>query len=307
MTKGKYNCVIIGAGKISHSITPALLKSGYNISQVISKKKSSAKKLANQNNIKSYSDSLKNILKEVNVFLLTVPDGEIRKVADELAKTRKDFSDCLVIHFSGLENIDSLISIKKKDGKTGSLHIIRPFPSKNKVDIKNSPASIESDDKQVLSFLIEVCKKLKLKPHRISSENKVLQHLAAVHSSNFLVGNLFNAFSLLSSKNILPEDILKRTTQSALNNVFELSPSKALSGPIDRGDFFAIRKHIVAVNQKIKNSKRKKEFRLLKLNYIVQSLNLLEVVKVKYGKMSKDHLQIEKFLKKELGNSKTRL
>ncbi len=64
MTKSKYNCVIIGAGKISHSITPALLKSGYNISQVISRKISSAKKLANQNKIKNYSDSLKDISKE---------------------------------------------------------------------------------------------------------------------------------------------------------------------------------------------------------------------------------------------------
>jgi predicted short-subunit dehydrogenase-like oxidoreductase (DUF2520 family) len=307
MTKSKYNCVIIGAGKISHSITPALLKSGYKISQVISRKKSSAKKLAIQNKIKSYSDSLKDISKEINAFLLTVPDGEIRKVANELAKTRKDFSDCIVIHFSGLETIDSLISIKKKGGKTGSLHIIRPFPSKNKVDLKNSPASIESDDKQTLSFLIQLCKKLKLKPHRISSENKVLQHLAAVHSSNFLVGNLFTAFSLISSKNILPKDILKGTTQSAFTNVFKLSPSKALSGPIDRGDFFAIKKHIEAVNQKIKSSRRKKEFRLLKLNYIVQSLNLLEVVKNKYGKLSEDHKQIEKFLKKEFKNTKTTL
>ncbi len=206
-----------------------------------------------------------------------------------------------------METIHSLISLKKKGGETGSLHIIRPFPSKNKIDLKNSPVSIESDDKRTLNFLIQLCKKLKLKSHRISSENKVLHHLAAVHSSNFLAGNLFNAFSLISSKNILPEDILKETTQSALNNVFKLSPSKALSGPIDRGDFYTIKKHIEAIDNKIKNSKVKKKIVLLKISYIIQSLNLLEVVIVKYGKLSKDHLEIEKFLKGELQKIKTRL
>jgi predicted short-subunit dehydrogenase-like oxidoreductase (DUF2520 family) len=307
MTKTKYNCVIIGAGKISHSIVPALLKSGYNISQVISRKISSAKKLANQNKIKNYSDSLKSISKEVNVFLLTVPDGEIRKVANDLSRTRKDFSECFVIHFSGVETIHSLISLKKKGCKTGSLHIIRPFPSKNIVGLKNSPVSIESDDNQTLDFLIQLCKKLKLKPHRISSENKVLQHIAAVHSSNFLVGNLFNAFSLISSKNILPKNILMGTTQSALNNVFKLSPSKALSGPVDRGDFFTVKKHIEAIDDKINKSKGKKEIQLLKISYVIQSLGLLEIAKVKYGSLSKDHLKIEKFLKGEFRKIKTRL
>ncbi len=250
---------------------------------------------------------LKDISKDVNVFLLTVPDGEITKVANDLARTRKVFSDCFVIHFSGVETIHSLISLKRKGGKTGSLHIIRPFPSKNKVDLKNSPVSIESDDKQTLGFSIQLCKKLKLKPHRISSDNKVLHHLAAVHSSNFLAGNLFNAISLLSSKNILPEDILKETTQSALNNVFKLDPPKALSGPVDRGDLYTIKKHIEAIDNKINKSKVKKKILLLKISYIIQSLNLLEVVEDKYGKLSENHLKIEKYLKKELKNSKTRL
>ena len=62
-----------------------------------------------------------------------------------------------------METIHSLISLKKKGCKTGSLHIIRPFPSKNIVGLKNSPVSIESDDNQTLDFLIQLCKKLKLK------------------------------------------------------------------------------------------------------------------------------------------------
>ncbi len=92
-----------------------------------------------------------------------------------------------------------------------------------------------------------------------------------------------------------------RTTQSALDNVFKLSPAKALSGPIDRGDIHTIKKHLDALDSEIRKSKSNKKLKLLRMNYILQSLNLLEVVKAKYGRLTENHLKIEKFLKSKLG------
>lgn len=297
MTKQKI--VIIGAGKIAYSLSSALVKSGYNIQSVISRKLSSAKHLASKFSIPHYSNYLSKIPEEVNVFFLTVPDGEINKIAEKLARLKRDFNKSICIHFSGVENIDALKSLAEKGCSVGSIHIIRPFPSKKIVDIKNSPASIEDESKRAIKFLMDLCRKLKLKPHKIASDEKVFHHLAAVHSSNFLVGNLYSAFSLLSSKSNSSKNILRQTTQSALNNVFKLSPSKALSGPIDRGDLYTIKKHIAELDYQIQKSK-KNHLILLRRNYIFQSLSLLKVVKAKYGKLNKNHLEIEKFLKKQL-------
>lgn len=299
----KYKIAIIGAGKLAHSLTPALIQSDYDVQIVISRKISSAKSLAKKFSIPQYSNLLKKIPAEVNVFFLTVPDGEIKKTADALSRVRKNFTESLCIHFSGVENIAALKSLQKKGSSTGSLHIIRPFPSKNIIDIANSPASIETESKQVKFFLIQLCRKLKLNPHTINSEEKVFHHIAAVNSSNFLVGNLFNAFSLISSKSKYPQSILRKTTQSALDNVFKLSPAKALSGPIDRGDVYTIKKHIEALNNRIKKAKNREQLKLLRKNYIIQSLGLLEVAKVKYGKLNSNHLKIKKFLKEILGKS----
>ena len=294
----KYKIAIIGAGKIAYSLVDALKKSGYNVQVIISRKVSSAKTLAKKFSIPHYSNSLKKIPAEVNVFILTVPDGEIKNAADALSKIKKQFTDLVCIHFSGVENINALNSLKIKGCATGSLHIIRPFPSKNLVDIRNSPASVETENKQAKVFLLQMCRKLKLKPHIIASNEKVFQHLAAVHSSNFLVGNLFNAFTLISSKNKYPKSILRKTTQSALDNVFKLSPSQALSGPIDRGDIYAIKKHLDALDKEIRKSKSN-HLKLLRLNYIIQSLSLLEVVKAKYGKLNRNHQSIKKLLLEE--------
>lgn len=295
----KHKIAIIGAGKIAYSLSPALKKSGYDVQSIVSKKNSSAKNLAEKYLIPHYSNSLQKIPKDINVFFLTVPDGEIKKVADKLSKLRNTFKDCICIHFSGVENISVLNPLAKNGCATGSLHIIRPFPSKEIVDIKNSPASVEAKDKRTLVFLNQLCRKLKLKPHTISSDEKAFHHLAAVHSSNFLVGNLFNAFSLISSKSNLPKNILRQTTQSALNNVFKLSPAKALSGPIDRGDIYTIKKHLNALDMEIRKSKSYR-IKFLKKNYIIQSLLLLDVVREKYGILKRQHLQIKKLLIKEL-------
>jgi len=298
----KYKIVVIGAGKLAYSLSSALVKSGYNVQSIVSRKLNSAKSLAKQFSIPQYSNSLKKIPAEVNVFFLTVPDGEIKKVADALSGIKKNFKNSVCIHFSGVENISALKSLAKKGCATGSLHIIRPFPSKKIIDIKNSPASIETEDKRAKLFLVQLCKKLKLKPHLIASNEKVFHHLAAVHSSNFLVGNLFNAFSLISSKGNLPKNILSQTTQSALDNIFKLSPVRALSGPIDRGDIYTIKKHLAALDSEIRKSKSKKHLKLLRMNYITQSLGLLEVVKAKYGRLSGNHKNIKKLLIQEFCN-----
>ena len=294
---GKNKIAVIGAGKLAHSLTSALLNAGYPVQSVISRKLSSAKSLAKKFSIPDFSSSIQKIPADVKIYFITVPDGEIQKVAKNLSKLKRDFSNSICVHFSGVENINALHSLVRKDCAVGSLHIIRPFPSKNIVDLRNFPASIETKDKHVNNFLIQLCKKLKLKPHSINSDEKIFHHLAAVHSSNFLVGNLFNAFYLIDSNNDLPKVILRQTTQTALENAFKLSPAKALSGPIDRGDIYTIKKHIDALDSRIKQAKSKEKLTLLKKNYIFQSLALLEVVKAKYGRLNKNHLKIKNLLK----------
>ncbi len=296
----KKNIVIIGAGKLAFSLTSALTKAKYPVKSIISRNVKSAKELADKFSIPHHSNSLNTIPEEVAIYFITVPDGEIKNVADKLSNTKKNFSNCICIHFSGVENIKALNSLAKKYCAVGSLHIIRPFPSKNIVELQNYPASVETNDKIALKFLTELCSKLKLKPHKIRSDEKVFHHMAAVHSSNFLVGNLFNAFSLINSKNKAPQNILRQTTQTALDNVFKLTPVKALSGPIDRGDIYAVEKHLKALDAKIKASKKKKDWKHLKKSYIIQSLGLLEVVKIKYGKLSGNHLKIKKLLNRNI-------
>ena len=295
----KTKIAIIGAGRIAYSLTSALLKEGYIVDAIISKKIKSAKALAEKFGIKKYSDDINLISKSVNVFFLTVPDSEIRKNAIQLSKLKLKLTTTFFIHLSGAENISVLIHLKVKGGKTGSLHLMQTFPSNKIVNIKNVNSAIETNDDSVCKFLLQLCNSLQLIPFRIDSKDKIYYHLAGVFASNFLAGNLFNAQKLLSLNNIDEQkyfDILSSTIHSTLQNIKKVGPAKALSGPVDRGDINTIRKHISSL--KMNNSKGD-YFSFLFKNYIIQSLNLINLVEEKYGELNKSHQNIRKLLVQE--------
>ena len=300
----KFKIAIIGAGRIAYSLTSALLKEGYIVDVIISRKYDSAKALAEKFGVKKYSDDINLISKSVNVFFLTVPDSEIKKTAIQLSKLKLNFSTTFFMHFSGAEDIGVLGPLKLKGGKTGSLHLMQTFPSKNIVNIKNVNSAIETNDDSVYKYLLQLCSDLQLVPFRIDSKDKAYYHLAGVYASNFLAGNLFNAQKLLSLNNIDEQkyfNILSSTIHSTLQNVKTVGPAKALSGPVDRGDIKTIRKHIASLKKKNKNSNGNYFSSLFK-NYIIQSLNLINLIEEKHGELNKSHQEIRKLLVRELNN-----
>jgi len=302
----KTKIAIIGAGRIAYSLTSALLKEGYIVDTIISRKINSAKALAGKFGVKKYFDDKNLISKSVNVFFITVPDSEIKKTAVQLSKLK--FSTAFFIHFSGAEDISVLNPLKVKGGKTGSLHLMQTFPSKKIVNIKNVNSAIETDDDSMYKFLLQLCSDLQLIPFRIDSKDKTYYHLAGVFASNFLAGNLLNAQKLLSLNNIDEQKyfkILSSTIQSTLQNIKTVGPAKALSGPVDRGDIKTIQKHIYSLKRKSKKS-NSSYFSMLLNNYIVQSLNLINLVEEKHGELNQSHQDIKKLLVRELskiGNS----
>ena len=302
----KTKIAIIGAGRIAYSITSALIKNDYEFVSVISRNVNSAKKLAQKFSIKIYSNDFSQIPKTTNLFFLSVPDGEIKKVAESLSQHKLNIKNSYFIHLSGSENIKALNALKQKGGITASIHPMQTFPSKKVVSLKNVYAAVETINENHFQYLSALCKKNGMFPFKMKSDNKILYHLAGVYASNFLAGNLFVSEKMLMQNNI-PEkmffNILSSTINSTLNNVNKVGPSKALSGPVERGDIHTIKNHISTLKKMIK--KPDGNYFLLQLkNYIVQSINLLSLVEEKQGKLRDIHLQIKKILVRELRNLK---
>jgi len=297
----KSKIAFIGAGKAAYSIADALIKSGYNIDFIISKNLISSKNFSKKFKIKTYSNCVSNLIDFAEIIFLSVPDNQIKITADKISKSKINFTKKLFIHLSGANDISLLSSLNKKKAKTASFHIMQTFPSKKIVPIKNCYAAIENEDKTAEKYLSELSDNLNLRSFKINSEDKTFYHLAGVYASNFLVGNIFSAENIFKKSPISEVkffEIAQPIIKSTLNNISNNNSENSLSGPVDRGDYKTILKHISAL-------KTRKDFfdeniNLQLLNYISQSLILMQTARKKYGSLNEGHLKIKKLLIDEL-------
>jgi predicted short-subunit dehydrogenase-like oxidoreductase (DUF2520 family) len=299
LIKKNKNVIIIGAGKIAHSIVPALQKSGYNITVIISRKIESAKLLAVKFGTGNYSDKLTEIYTGGGIVLLCVPDNRIKATAKELSNLKLRFSKFIFVHLSGAYDISCLNSLQKKNGQTASLHIMQTFPSKRRVKLTGCYAAVETDSKEAEKILFDLAKDISLKPFRLKSNTKEFYHLAGVFASNFLAGNLFaaeTAFNKTGNINTNFFEVITPIVYSTLANIKKTGAVNALSGPIERGDIQTIKKHLAV----LKKDAGKTNNNSLLLSYIAQSLNLIEAAEKKLGCKNDAHKKIRELLREYL-------
>lgn len=299
MISKRSNIAVIGAGKIAYSLVHALVKKNYKVKLIISNNFNSAKHLAKKFHIKDYTNNLAQLDPQIKVLFISVPDNQIKITSNKLARLKINFCNSLFIHLSGAENISVLNSLHIKGALTASFHIMQAFPSKRIVKVENCYAAIETENKFAERFLFNIAENLKLRPFKLGTEEKSLYHLAGVFASNFIVGNIFNSKNIFdirkSQNNYNNLDFLLPILKSTISNIKKLGNSKSLSGPIERGDLSTIKKHIKSLKKKSSAT----QMNYVYLNYIIQSLNLTDVVKSKYGRLSENHLEIKRFLLKE--------
>jgi len=292
----KDNLIIIGAGKISYSLAPSMIEAGYKIKSIISSKIKRAEELAGKLHVKDFSDNLESLKIKNGIFILAVPDSQIRITTEKISTLKIDFPNSLIIHLSGSNDISLLNSAALKKANTASFHIMQTFPSRRRRVIRNSFSAIESLSSEASDYLFKLSKDLKLNPFLIDSGNKVIYHLAAVFASNFINAVLFQSqqlFEILGLKEYSFNDIFAPLYYSTIKNIKITSPAGALSGPIERGDLETIKKHIREIKR---NSGIKRD---ILSSYVSLSLSLVDASAVKSGKLFDRQMEIKNFLKNE--------
>lgn len=295
---------IIGAGKAAASLTNALIQRNENVACVVSRTLRSARDLANRFGIRSYSDSLDDIPRWVHLLFIAVPDREIARVAEKLALLDLDFPASVFCHLSGAQNVSLLEPLAQKGALTASFHIMQSFPSKNFVELRGSFAAIESASAEAQKILGTIAEKLEMHPFLIGSEDKIFYHIAGVFASNFLIANLYHAQQAFNKSRIEGVDyftLIKPIVKSTLENADKNGVIRALSGPIERGDLEIVKNHLAVLkNASLTSGGDPTAMHNIYLNYICQSLSLLEVSKIKGPERSAAYSKLRELLICEL-------
>ena len=194
-------------------------------------------------------------VRDAELVLIGVPDDAISETAEGIAGSVRDGAH--VAHVSGSAPLSDLDPVVRAGAHALSLHPLQTFPDVE-AGIARLPQSFfavtaaAEDEYAVAEKLVD---DIGGRSFRLPDDRKALYHAAAVFSSNYLAVTQRVAELLFTLAGV--EDPVSRfepLARSTLDNVFELGPSEALTGPASRGDAGTIRRNLEALGAEAPHS-----------------------------------------------------
>ncbi len=186
------------------------------------------------------------------LLLLPVADRAIAGVARDLGR-HPLVPGAVVLHTSGFHPADVLRPHLPPHVAVGSLHPVHAFADAGVPDPRGIPAGLEGEARAVATAR-RLADLLGLSPFAIAPGQKTLYHAALALLSNGTVGLFASAQALLAHAGV-PEaeahPLLARLLASTTANLADLAPSRALTGPVRRGDADVVQAHLAAVAREV--------------------------------------------------------
>jgi predicted short-subunit dehydrogenase-like oxidoreductase (DUF2520 family) len=165
-----------------------------------------------------------------DAILLCVPDGEIGAAAEVVTAAAP-----LVGHTSGATPLSALAHAGVE---VFGLHPLQTVAHSD-VRFEGVGAAVAGSSPDALAFATGLAERLGMTPFEIDDEGRAAYHAAASVASNFLVTLQAAAETIAAGAGLEPEEaraLLAPLVRQTVENVAELGPADALTGPVARGD-----------------------------------------------------------------------
>lgn len=232
----KFKIAIIGAGNVAWHLAPALENAGHEILEVYSRNKKSAEQINSRLYAAEIKDDLDFSNSKAELFILSVTDGAIESLADEIILPENS----LLVHTSGTIPLDILNFSSARF--TGVFYPLQSFTKGREMDLTEVPFLIESDDQEVLKKLKLLVKSLKSSSFSIKSKDRMAIHVAAVFASNFSNHMLRIAEEVMRRQG-LDYEMLKPLIIETISKSLQIGAKRAQTGPAIREDYETLEEH----------------------------------------------------------------
>ena len=245
--ENRKTATIIGLGPVGRSVGWALYQAGYPVTSLVDTIPAKLRAIKRQFSSASTGTKVKVISSQTKIFVLSVPDDQITSVADQLAALEFLNKECIAIHCSGALEAEVMSPLRRHDVRLMSFHPMISFArNSRRRSLKGVFIGIEGDDDAV-DIGYNIARDIGAIPTRIPTEMKIIYHLAGVWASNFLVGLMTQALSLMEQTGHDPKTswlILEPLIKGTLDQIKRLGVENALTGPAMRGDAGTIKRHL---------------------------------------------------------------
>jgi len=165
-----------------------------------------------------------------DAIVLCVPDAEIAAAAEVVTAAAP-----LVGHTSGATPLSALAHAGVA---SFGLHPLQTVAHPD-VRFEGAGAAVAGSTPEALAFATALAERLGMTPFEIDDEGRAAYHAAASVASNFLVTLQAAAETIAAGAGLEPEQaraLLAPLVRQTVENIVELGPDAALTGPVARGD-----------------------------------------------------------------------
>lgn len=244
---------VVGAGRVGTALAVLLARAGHRLVAVSGRD-------ATRSRTEKFLPGVTIIpameaVKEADLVLIGVPDDAIAETAEGISGSVRE--GARVAHLSGSVPLSDLDPVTRAGAHAFSLHPLQTFPDVEAgiARLPQSFVAVTATDDQTYELGERLAGDIGARPFRIPDERKPLYHAAAVFCSNYLavtqrVAELL--FTLAGLEDPVP--MFEPLARSTIENVFELGPAAALTGPAARGDAGTIRRQLEALSAEAPHS-----------------------------------------------------
>ncbi len=190
--------------------------------------------------------------RDADLVLVATPDADIGTTAGRVAPSLRP--GALVVHLSGARTLHVLDAVvrDRPDVAVGSLHPLQSLPDGplGCARLPGSWCAVEGPP-----TVERLARTLGMRPFRVDPSARVRYHAAACHASNHVVA-LLGQVERLAAEAGIPLEAFLPLVRSTLDNVAELGPDRALTGPIARGDAATVAAHLEALPESERDAYR---------------------------------------------------
>jgi predicted short-subunit dehydrogenase-like oxidoreductase (DUF2520 family) len=241
---------ILGAGRVGRTLGRRLHELGWRVGAVVTRSPATARAAVRAIGAGTPHARLTREALGADVILLTTPDAALEHVARALARLGED--ECrgrIILHTSGALARDVLAPLARQGASTGSLHPMQTFSGRAVPQLDGVIFAVEGD-LRARRMAQKIARSLGGVPVAIEGKSKPAYHAAGALVAGHGLGLVEAANQMLVKLGFTrrrANQALLPLIRQMLDNYQRLGPRASWTGPVSRGDFVTVRKHMDAL------------------------------------------------------------
>jgi predicted short-subunit dehydrogenase-like oxidoreductase (DUF2520 family) len=243
---------IIGAGRVGKSLARRLRESGWHIGVVSTRSIPTARSAVRVIGAGHPTDRPTRQVLASDVVLIAAPDRAIEAVAAELAHLGgAEWRGKVVLHTSGALDSSALEALADAGATTGSIHPMQTFSSQGVPNLAGRMFGIDGRP-AAMKVARKMIRQMGGVAVRLSGTNKAAYHAAGSFACAHVLALLETSTRLLMAQGFKRRQAtraLVALARQTLDNLERVGPRASWTGPLTRGDFPTVQRHVDALSE----------------------------------------------------------